>query len=560
MGGAVAPDGKLERDILVGLERIEQAAKSATEPLASTWRQQHSSLVLRLKEVTTATKDLSDQVARIRKDQLALHEKVDGLTASLDEMRTQLELSDSRTEARAELTRLNTELNERFSARREIRRLTESLLSELGTAAIRDGVVDRETVRQLAGQHLFKDADFWLAPAAVAIAAEHLGEEARRAHAWALADTRDRARTALFLALVYSRLGQAEPAARSMNSYLDSVDHRSLGQEFFQVLNALAERELGEKAFSYAEQTLRRWATELDASRTSADASYAAQTETCRELLLHHHNPLPESDYLRLRGLAAKQWPTIEEDWRYATACHAAAANFRRRLTALGAPVDGRAGGRGGPSRERGHARLALRALVQQPEADELELLRRIRLQGRRALRPRVRPLRSPDAERSGRAHPLAPRKPVMAPAGGSSNSSGPNRASSQRKCLVRKVSIAFLALASWATNWTPCQVSGNNRVSSRPGWVLASALMSSIVGSRFRLDASSRSGPEYFLRPGCAGHTRTGLTAMTPAAGGLRLAPWSRTIPPPAEAPISTIFVTPVAVRAAAALGMLCA
>ncbi|MFF5207774.1 hypothetical protein [Streptosporangium sp. NPDC000396] len=349
-------------------EAVERTVKSSMEPLTLSWAQHNTSVLNKLKSMTRSAEELGKQVARVEKSQELLAEELNAVARSLDELRTRVELNAAAAEARAELQRLTAAMKEEFAHRNHARRLARSLITELIAAAIRDRTLIPETVRQVVSAQMLNNGEYWLGSAVVAVAAELMEDEELRNQAWRLATAADRRRSTLFLALVYSLRGDEEPAARSMSRYLESLNPQALGGEFFHVLNALAEEELGEKALTYAKERLSIWAQEIGCATGGASPVYGSQRDACREQLLKYHTPLPSGDYLQLRRLAKGQWARIEEDWRQATACGTVATHFRDRFAAESVPRP-----------EHNHIRQAIEALIEHPGPDELRYLRPMR-------------------------------------------------------------------------------------------------------------------------------------------------------------------------------------
>ncbi|MEU0485833.1 hypothetical protein ABZ260_42525 [Streptosporangium sp. NPDC006013] len=348
---------------------VERTVKSSMKPLALSWTEHNTGVMDKLKSMTKSTEDLGKQVTQLREGQALLAKELKAVARSVNDLRAQVELNASRAEAWAELHRLKAEMKEEFASRDHTRRLARSLITELVAAAIRDRTLASETVRQAVSTQMLSTGEYWLGPAVVAVAAELLEEEELRNQAWSLATAADKSRSTLFLALVHSLRRDEKTAARSMSRYLESLNPRALGGEFFHVLNALAEEELGEKALTYAKERLSRWAEEIDSLTDATNPTYSSQRDACRRQLLAYHAPLPGQDYLRLRQLAEGQWQRIEDGWKQATACGAVATHFRNRFAVV----------ESGPRSEYDHIRHAIEALIKHPGPDELGYLRSIR-------------------------------------------------------------------------------------------------------------------------------------------------------------------------------------
>ncbi|MFJ6123959.1 hypothetical protein ACIQKE_02590 [Streptomyces griseoviridis] len=211
----------------------------------------------------------------------------------------------ARAAAEAELAQLTLDWQSRFEQRRRTRALAHGLVHELTRDAVKRGVVDAAAVETCAAERLLMEPSYWLAPAVVALAARHRGEaeKARRAvsHAYSL----DPAKSNLFFALTCSRLGEFKEAARRMDQYLRSIDSYALDEDFQIVLDAVACRELGDDAHTYAELAMNRWAGQLNLARSDAGP----------DLVTGHlwklRQRVPDEAFSELGRLCAKEWDQL---------------------------------------------------------------------------------------------------------------------------------------------------------------------------------------------------------------------------------------------------------
>jgi hypothetical protein len=335
-----------------------------------------------------ATFQLHSEIAAIIRDQLgrqlsdlqgdvrSVADDLDSLRKDVRKLTEEIRAQAGRAAAMAERNRLEAEMQRQFEPRRSTRRLAINLMDDLCAAAIHNQVIDPDVLRRYASERLIENTDYWLAPAVVAVAADYAGDEELRLRALGLAHAKDRNKTDLFLALVYPQLGRSTGAVSSrrsvyleagslhMSLYLGSVDPLTLGREFFSVLDALAQHELGDDARSYARETLARWDAEIEPS----PEIYSQQFDACTTHLLGHRGAIPAGDYPTLREFTGDGWTDIENAWSYASACQGAAAYFRDRFAT--------------PAVESGtepfHTRRALRTLVDTLEPDELVFQSRI--------------------------------------------------------------------------------------------------------------------------------------------------------------------------------------
>lgn len=318
---------------------------------------------------------VAEQTARLEemaKQITSLHGRMDEHEKLLTRIYEQQVLNENMAQARAELARLRDRLDTEFAGRNDIRRLATSLISAAGTAAIRDHVIEAQTMIDVAGSHMAAEAQHWLGAVVVAVVSEHLGHESAGANAWAMASEGDAAKSDLFMALFYSLVGKDDAAAMSMNQYLGKLTPEALGHEFSHAINALAEGELGADARSYAHETLRRW-DQAPGAPGSARTAFAEQFALCRNHLLVHGAPFPRRVPVLTRHVPDQDWQEIEDNWKFATACGSAAEDIAARFSEPAAEE--------GAAHRREHSRRALSALIRQPEPDEIVLLRQIRRQ-----------------------------------------------------------------------------------------------------------------------------------------------------------------------------------
>lgn len=315
---------------------------------------------------TSRLEGIAKEIAEVRR-QLG---RVEGAVTRIHEQQIR---NETIAQARDERMHLENRLRTEFAGRNEIRRLARSLISAPGSAAIRDRMVEASTMIDAAGKHMFKEAEHWLGAVVVALVAEHLDHGGTVSAAWSSAETSDAARTGLFLSLFYSLQGRHEAAAVSMSDYLEHLDPRALGHEFSHVINAIAEGEMGPDADSYARKALDRWGLALSAPQSAADTTFSRQFLLCRNHLLANEAELPSRFPLLRHHIDEEQWQGYADGWKYVAACGAAAHGFTLRFQ--------RPEGAPDPSARREHSRRALRLLIDQPGPDEIELLRRKRVQ-----------------------------------------------------------------------------------------------------------------------------------------------------------------------------------
>jgi hypothetical protein len=147
-----------------------------------------------------------------------------------------------------------------------------------------------------------------------------------------------------------------------MDGYLQhAVDPDRLGRDFLVVLDAVASRELGDLAHSYARQVMVRWGTEAAAGGTAARASVRRWTPQLRRLLAS-----PGDRFESLGQAYDGDWPALLEHWRLATVTTGTLAHLRKEFP----PPDRTASS---PGRVR-YAETAIDRLIGHLEPDEAAL------------------------------------------------------------------------------------------------------------------------------------------------------------------------------------------
>ncbi|MGX1675187.1 hypothetical protein [Streptomyces sp. NPDC055400] len=266
-----------------------------------------------------------------------------------------------RAAAEAELARLTLDWQSRFEQRRRTRALAHSLVHTLTRDAVERGVVDVAAVEACAAERLLMEPSYWLAPAVVALAARHRGEAQRARRAVSHAYSLDAAKSNLFLALTCSRLGEFKEAARRMDQYLRSIDSYALDEDFQIVLDAVACRELGDDAHSYAQLAMKRWAGQLDLADGGGPDPVA-------DHLWELRNRLPADAFPELGQLCATEWDRFRRGWELASVPVAALDYLQRQFPPE--PADWSESGT--------YAEGALGALIDRYDEEEQALDRRM--------------------------------------------------------------------------------------------------------------------------------------------------------------------------------------
>jgi hypothetical protein len=267
--------------------------------------------------------------------------------------------------AQAELTQLIVIWKADYAHRQRVRGLARGLTHALTTHAVAGGLVDQDTIDACVRQQFLAEPTYWLAPAIMAVAAQHNGDAVIASRATAHAVYLDSAKAKLFFALTCSRRGRLGEAAGWMDRYLNSLDRDDLGSEFAVVLEAIANAELGFDAYTYAREAMARWFRE---DRTAFQAGHALPSGPYLAPWGSRLMELGEEEatgdrFDALRKLTGVQWTELENGWRTATALDGTLNYLESFPSVSDLPAHG------------GHyADSALDHLIDQYEPDEAEL------------------------------------------------------------------------------------------------------------------------------------------------------------------------------------------
>lgn len=315
---------------------------------------------------------LSGEVTNVRQEIAGLESAVTDTRQTLDTFIEQYGRDREISKAQAELSRLTTEWHANFAQRKQTRALARGLVHTLTAQAVYRNMVNTATVRACSEERLLLEPTYWLAPATLAVAANFRDEpeQAERAQSHAL--ILDAAKANLFLSLTYSRLGDEAKAGAWIDLYLQSLDPDELGQEFLVVLDAIASRELGEKALGYAQQTMAGW--NPDSSDYSVDTHKTINAHDGTSLtsrMLSLRSRVAEKRYRDLRETCGDQWEALRVGWELATVSGETLAYLRRMFPNGAEGIASVGTGR--------HVVSALERLIDQLEPDEADMREKMR-------------------------------------------------------------------------------------------------------------------------------------------------------------------------------------
>ncbi|MER7925690.1 hypothetical protein ABTY96_21540 [Streptomyces sp. NPDC096057] len=315
---------------------------------------------------------LTDELREVAQSVRVVDESVSQLRDNFAQFTERYVKDQARAAAEAELARLTLDWQSRFEQRRRTRALAHGLVHTLTRDAVERGVVDAAAVEVCAAERLLMEPSHWLAPAVVALAARYQGEAQRARRAVSHAYSLDPAKSNLFFALTCSRLGEFKEAARRMDQYLRSIDSYALDEDFQIVLDAVACRELGDDAHTYAELAMKRWAGQLDLARSDGGLDPVASH------LWELRHRVPDDAFPELGRLCETEWDQLRRGWELASVPVSALEYLREQF-----PPEPVAWTESGT-----YAEGALGALIDRYDAEErvldrrMEYLRRVIVHG----------------------------------------------------------------------------------------------------------------------------------------------------------------------------------
>ncbi|WP_370415359.1 hypothetical protein [Streptomyces fradiae] len=329
-----------------------------------------------LRDLRADVERLSGELVHARRELAELGGAVTGIRESLDRFIEQYGRDREVSKARAELALLRTDWHANFAQRKQTRALARGLVHTLTAQAVHRRVVNTATVRACSEERLLLEPTYWLAPATMAVAAKFRNQKEQgdraRAHACAL----DAAKANLFFSLTCSRLGDETEAAAWMDLYLQSLDPDELGQDFLVVLDAIAGKELGERALGYTQQAMARWHRGGSTLSAGMYASPDPQGGTHLESrLMDLRRRMDEKRYAALRQTCGEQWELLRGGWEISTVPGRTLTHLERTFP------DGFGGGDrvDAPAAAGGHVESALERLIDQLEPDEADMRERMR-------------------------------------------------------------------------------------------------------------------------------------------------------------------------------------
>ncbi|WAX76641.1 hypothetical protein [Streptomyces sp. KMM 9044] len=320
-----------------------------------TLRSESNKLAIGVESVGAATEQVREDLTRTQSE-------LSQLSTDLTEFRSQYERDQSVLAAQFELDRITEDWQRRFGSRDKVRSLARGLVRKLTPKLVDGGILSTDNLRLFVEEHLVHDPDFWLAHATLAVAARLTGDDDRQLGAMGLAQALDLGKANLFFSLAAARMGDHQRAGNWMDGYLqDAVHPDRLGRDFLVVLDAVASRELGDLAHSYARQVMVRWGTEAAADGMASRASVGRWKPHLRRLLAS-----PGDRFASLAHAYDGDWTQLLGQWRMATVTTCTLSYLRKEFPPpeQTAPVHGRAR----------YAETAIDRLIGHLEPDEAAL------------------------------------------------------------------------------------------------------------------------------------------------------------------------------------------
>ncbi|WP_413759051.1 hypothetical protein [Streptomyces sp. MMBL 11-3] len=278
--------------------------------------------------LATQVESVGFATEQVREDLTRTQSELGQLTTVVTDFRSQYELDQAVLAAQFEFERIDRDWQRRFGHRDKVRSLARGLVRKLTPKLVENGVLSTENLRMFVEEHLVHDPDFWLAHATLSVAARLDGDVDRQLDAMGQAQEQDLGKANLFFSLAAARMGDHQRAGNWMDGYLqDAVDPDRLSRDFLVVLDAVASRELGDLAHSYARQVMVRWGTEAGAGGTAARASVRRWEPQLRRLLIS-----PGDRFEPLGQAYDGDWAELRDRWRLATVTTGTLAHLRKEF------------------------------------------------------------------------------------------------------------------------------------------------------------------------------------------------------------------------------------
>lgn len=328
-------------------------------------RNGYGKLSTRLDGLDRTTDGLKSTVGEVGAETERIGARLDKHVGEFVDYKAQAARRHEVVKAQFELLQLQRAWDKRFGKREDIRALARALVHELSPDLPERGVSRTQYLAQVVEQQAAFDPGFWLSHALRAVAAGYEGDEhwgdAAEIQAVALSPAKAR----LFFALAAARVRDHVAAGTWMDMYLAKLDPQRLGRDFFVVLDAVAGRELGDRAWSFARQAMDRWGAEATAGPDAVRASLGRWAPHLRSLI----EPLPDGRYPVLaRSMRASEWATLRAGWEQATVAGHVLALLQREFTVEEVTEY---------SASSHHIDRALERLIDHPEPDEARMLTR---------------------------------------------------------------------------------------------------------------------------------------------------------------------------------------
>ncbi|GAA5021519.1 hypothetical protein [Streptomyces siamensis] len=347
------------------LERWRIAQQQRHNRLELELRDRYGTLGSRLDDLDRTTDGLKNSLGEVSAETGRIGAQLGQHVAEFTEHKALTERRHEAVKANFELLQLQRSWDKKFGKREEIRALARGLVHELSPDLPTRGVSRTQYLAQVVEQQAVFDPGFWLSHALRAVAAGYDGDSVWSDAAETQAVSLSPAKARLFFALAAARAKDHVAAGTWMDMYLTKLDPQRLGRDFFVVLDAVAGRELGDRAWSFARRAMDRWGAEATEGPDAVRASLGRWAPHLRALV----EPLPPGRYPRLvQAVGATDWAALQTGWEQATVPGRVLVHLQGEFT-----LDGEAE----PTAPPHHIDRALERLIQHPEPDEARLLSR---------------------------------------------------------------------------------------------------------------------------------------------------------------------------------------
>jgi multisubunit Na+/H+ antiporter MnhC subunit len=194
------------------------------------------------------------EVGSVRSDLKVTRDELNDLKKAVSNYVDEYKRIEAVQRAEIKKNTVAAEIDREFGHYRVVRRTSVGTLQALDIGNVTDS-----TVQQISEELMIQTPKYWLAPAIVAVAAWTRDDKEISEKSVNAAFSRDKAKTALFFALVLRREGRLEAATAWLKVYFTSMDPKSLGREFAVILECITSGAFGAEGIEFVTDKLQEW-------------------------------------------------------------------------------------------------------------------------------------------------------------------------------------------------------------------------------------------------------------------------------------------------------------